>query len=401
MASIIDADLIVISGIPNGNSGTGRFVNHLKKCIEAAPETSVGLACRPERPVSWIIKIFIKERKYATILRLIFKYGIDILLFWYALLVLYIFRGKRILLLHPQNLGYKYSLRLLETRKHVSVLYLLDSSFFCISSYNFRSSSNLPCVNCLGLDASTGIEYGCKPFPSVDWAAIEFTNGLRQLVRNDRVKIIAQNVRQAELAQLHFELDVLPKYIGLWTDDWDQVFYNYHVHSDFFKCEFDVVFHGHCLDAKGASWLISVAAECQDVKFFFPFAKPETLVETGNCIFQACTWENGLAEKVATARMVVVPSLWSAPIEGALVKSICCSKAVAVVNNLTSFSDELPDGLVLKLPLDPLAAAEILKCAVSNDWIPDPSVKQEWVRNFKKIKNSFFYNLVSETIDRS
>lgn len=72
-------------------------------------------------------------------------------------------------------------------------------------------------------------------------------------------------------------------------------------------------------------------------------------------------------EAVYEAALVCVPSLWSAPAEGALIKSLVVGRAVAVVQNDTALASELPDGLVLKLSPDPAAAARQLADAVSKD----------------------------------
>ena len=57
-------------------------------------------------------------------------------------------------------------------------------------------------------------------------------------------------------------------------------------------------------------------------------------------------------EAVHEAALVCVPSLWSAPAEGALIKSRAVARAVAVVRNDTALASELPDELVLKLSPD-------------------------------------------------
>ncbi len=81
--------------------------------------------------------------------------------------------------------------------------------------------------------------------------------------------------------------------------------------------------------------------------------------------------------------MTIVPSLWSAACEGALIKSIVTSRLCAVVDNPTAFSSEIPDDVVLKLPPDPTEAAEAATKALANAWQPEENARQEWVKAFK------------------
>ena len=94
-----------------------------------------------------------------------------------------------------------------------------------------------------------------------------------------------------------------------------------------------------------------------------------------------------------------VPSLWSAPAEGALVKSLAVGRAVAVVRNDTALASELPDELVLKLSPDPAAAARQLAQAVARGWVPDPGMRARWLREFRGGNSAFFDNILA-AIDR-
>jgi hypothetical protein len=96
------------------------------------------------------------------------------------------------------------------------------------------------------------------------------------------------------------------------------------------------------------------------------------------------TWETGLGSAVRDASLVINPSLWSAPIEGALVKSIVYARRTAVVDTASSWSAELPPGLVLRLPASPVLAAELI-----GEYLRDPEptcqqTKRDWYREFKR-----------------
>jgi hypothetical protein len=257
-------------------------------------------------------------------------------------------------------------------------------------------------LRCLELGFEQAAKNGCTPFPRPDPAASEFAPRLKQLVISGRAKVVAQNARQAELAQAHFGLSSSPPVIGLWTQDWDDVISGERErHSDHRSADFqwDVVFHGYCVQAKGASWTAELATHCPQLRFMFPFPKPDWFQAPPNCSFVPCSWESGLRAELGRSRFVIVPSLWSAPIEGALVKSIACARAVAVVNNATSFCSELPEGLILRLPVTPKAAAEVLMRAMEVDWRPDPSIRAEWVARFAETKRCFVPELLRAALN--
>lgn len=388
-------NLVIVSGIPAGNSGTGRLVAHLQERIKLLIGARPQLLFRPERPARWQLKIWLKQKEYRKLLVEGLLYIWLLIFFWMRVALLFVLRGRNLILLHPQNLGYRLTLGLIESRKNEALIYLLDSSFFCVASYNHIQGEDGACVRCIEAGFCAQEIRGCKPFPKLDWSAIGFSEKLKELVKNGRVRIVAQNERQAQLAQMHFEMERAPEVIGLWTNDWDELFEERPWELEMAEAyKWDVVFHGHCLDAKGSGWTFAVADKCPELNFFFPFEKPNTAAVGVNCTFESCTWETGLKEKMKSARFVIVPSLWSAPIEGALVKSLLCADAVAVVQNPTSFSDELTEEMVLKLPADPESASKVLSEAVLKKWKPDRHVMLNWINAFSKNKSEFFTRLI-------
>jgi hypothetical protein len=358
----------------------------------------IKMVSRPERLAPWQIKAWLGNKAYKHAAREMLRYAYLLGRFWLDMFFLFANRHQKLILLHPQNLGFSLALRLLESRKMPPLIYLLDSSFFCVASYNYVEGESGSCLRCIEHGFDQISKNGCKPFPRLDWAAIEFAPRLQELVKTGCVNVAAQNLRQAMLAQRQFGLSALPPVIGLWTQDFDEVFSK---ESKSFPTvasaayRWDVLFHGHCLDAKGASWTASIAALCPELRFMFPFSKPDWFVATSNCSFVPCTWESGLRDEMKKSRFVIVPSLWSAPIEGALVKSIACSGAVAVVANSTSFCDELPSEIVLKLSANPAEGATELRHACLSGWHPDTGIRARWLDEFAKLKDDFVQALLS------
>ncbi len=389
---------VVISGIPAGDSGTGRFVAHLKSRIGELSSGSIRLITKPERPALWLVKMWMQQRAYKHLLQELVLFSILTWRFWIGVFGVMIRPNMQLMLLHPQNLGYQLSLRLLESRKEPPLIYLLDSSFFCISSYNHLPNESFACLRCLKSGFDQILQNNCKPFPRADKYAINFAPRLQKLVRSGHVKVAAQNLRQAELAQKHFGLSSLPSVVGLWTRDWDDVFDQNNeslVDSVISQYSWDILFHGHALDAKGASWIVKLAVLCPELRFMFPFARPKGFEASSNCFFIPCSWESGLQEEIKKSRYVAVPSLWSAPIEGALVKSIVCARGVIVAENLSSFCDELPNGLVLKISAIPKFAAQDLRKAIECNWLPDESIKSVWISDFRNLQSNFVKKLLT------
>jgi len=374
-------------------------VAHLKDRVAELAGKRIKLIARPERPALWQVRMWLRNRAYAHTLRELVRYGFLIWRFRFGVCSVMLRRGQRLMLLHPQNVGYRLALRLLESRKEPPLIYLLDSSFFCVASYNHLPGENGACLRCLDMGFGQMAENGCKPFPRPDPGSVHFAPRLQHLARSGRVKVAAQNARQAKLAQRQFGLASPPPVVGLWTQDWDEIFSGkaepMASKAANNECAWDVLFHGHGLDAKGAGWTARLAAQCPELRFMFPFARPDWLEASANCFFIPCSWENGLREEIGKSRYVAVPSLWSAPIEGALVKSIACARAVVVVSNSSSYCDELPDGLVLKLSKAPSVAATELRQAVGSDWMPDADIKAAWVADFAKKKSSFVPGLLA------
>lgn len=396
--------LFVISGIPASEGGTGQLVAHLHDWIMLKDVRDVILITKPNfigRDLFWGL---VKSLKLFRALRAMANYALKVFLFRCNILYARVRASQPLLILHPQNLGYKLAWKLLSNRKSPASLFMLDSSFFCVASYNHLFGSHSACLLCCSKDASVGKRQGCKPFPQVDEFGFYFTDYLRMAVPNGSVRLLAQNLNQARLAKKHFALEELPSVIGLWSKDWCDFDTDPECMSTLSSgCVFnwDVVFHGHSLDSKGVGWLLEVAKYCPELNFFFPIPhlqSPQYMLP--NCHFNPCSWGTGLKEAVMNARYVAAPSLWSAPIEGSLIKSIAYARGVIVASNETAFCNELPEGLVFTASMEPkIAAAQIEKLCSSN-WVAPSAVKARWLKNFCLENKSFAQRLLDASLSK-
>lgn len=372
-------ELHVVSGIPPGNSGTGRLLTQLETL--AARDTTLDVKLHyPRRPLEHRRRL-IKQGKWLSALvdwlQVAFSWG------WLRLSLQLLARTSAapVVFFHPQTLGYRRTEALMARWRGPVFMFGLDNSFFCIRSYNHRLGMDTPCLNCLGGRFEAADEHGCTPFPTPDPEARGFVRRLRELMIDGRVHVLAQNKRNAELYRRHLGPNASVAVVGLWTADLTPEFETPRTAPA--GRGYDVVFHGHYVEAKGAEWMLDVARAAPELKILFPAACPKRVQDPpANVTFKSMNWETGLAEEVAKARLVTVPSLWSATIEGALVKTIIAARATARVDNPTAYGDELPAGLVLNLDREPTAAARQLREALARDWAPEPALLAAWKQNF-------------------
>lgn len=304
-----------------------------------------------------------------------------------------------IILVHPQVMGFARANAIILGASKPVWIYLLDSSYFCVRSYNWRPGPHRPCLDCIGGDFDKQVEHNCVPFPIVEEAAMAYTRILHMHARTGRVRFLAQNHTQAGLARRHFGDGADVRVTGLWTEDIESVMPGGVVSPDLGNQPMGqgpIVFHGWHLDPKGMGWTLDVAEQCPEYQFLFPFADGMTeRPAPENCIFEPITWDTGLRERILEARLTLVPSVWSAPIENSLVKSIVVSSGVGVVQNPTSFSNEIPDSVIMKLSEDPMEASRQLRANLEAGWRPAPEELTRWVDGFVERNHGMIGNMVS------
>jgi len=296
--------------------------------------------------------------------------------------------AESLILLHPQSIGGRWCLEMIRRRRHPTWIYLLDSSFFCIRSYNHLAAESEACARCLGGGWAAAKDHDCRPYPAGHDCGLSFLEELRLLAADGRVRFMAQNPGQAALAERHFGPRRSVPVVGMWTVDLAEAFAAGAEQrgSPSRAGGHDVVFHGGDHPAKGFGWALDVARRLPAARFLFPMAwRPGAGwgERPANCEFAQLTWESGLADAVAAATVTLVPSLWSAPVEGALVKSIVVGRAVAAPAIESGFVADLPAGLVRLLAKSPAMAADQLCDTLATGWRPEASTLAAWKARFQ------------------
>lgn len=277
--------------------------------------------------------------------------------------------AEQVVLLHPQTIGFPTFQAVVESRPHVW-MYVLDAFVFCARSYNCLPGESSPCLRCLGNDGAAAVRHGC-----VDWfRSGPFHAHLPGWVRSGRLRLLAQCDSQARLLRAHFGPAATIRVVPLSVPD---VEVPTSASARPTRARPLAVFHGTCYPAKGVARVVSLAHRLPEWDFLVPSAAEDFVRHFGpteglppNLIFRRQSWDSGLAESVAAADLVLCPSNWSAPIEGAVLKSLATNGLVGLFPHETSFASEVPAEARLDVnPEDWPGTVSRLRAAVA-----DPSV---------------------------
>ncbi len=161
-----------------------------------------------------------------------------------------------------------------------------------------------------------------------------------------KIHFFAQNESQLKLIKNHFGKESKVSVIGMRTGE------KFELASIKNKCEkYDIVYHGLDIEAKGINYVVELAKLLPSISFFIP-SRLNKINLPRNIIHENVTWNTGLKDIVVNAKLVLNPSIWSAPVEGALLKSIYYNGNVAGVYTKYGFINDIPDNVILKLSID-------------------------------------------------
>lgn len=183
----------------------------------------------------------------------------------------------------------------------------------------------------------------------------------RQMSRiSQRVLFLCQTNAQAKLVQMRYP-KADRRVVGLMTSDVEEEIHeslkgNPSRESSIETPLIDgryLVFHGSSHPAKGFFALFE-SPEFTSRRIVFPFGRAEVEARAqaeghtlpSNWEFLTLSWGSGLRSACMGAEAVLCPSRWSAPIEGALIKSLCVNSNVIVWGSDFSYASELPEDVV-------------------------------------------------------
>lgn len=348
----------IISGIPPSKAGVGRVMEYLVRQNHDEFSIIYPNIYNPKKSLRYLLV----RKSYFTFFTEFLKHAYSIIvhksIFKWKIIHL---KSKNVLLIHPQSIGCNNVIKLIENNN--SYIYLMDCSFFCVKSYNHFDKTYDSCLLCLGGNYEYAKMHNCKPFPRKYRLNdnIKFLEKINDL--SNKMTFITQNHSQTKLIKKHYGDGIKVHEVGLFAKDFEEI-----ISSDDIKKRssfdmFDFVFHGVATDVKGLSYVLNIASELKQYSFLIPasYEKCEKVLgdvnlnnDLLNVKFLDITWESGLKEYVMNSKVVLCPSLWSAPIEGALIKSFIFNGVVALVPASYSFVNDLPESIYCKLNVNDL-----------------------------------------------
>jgi len=362
----------IIAGLPPNRFGVGRLMAHL---VDQNRNNFRIIYPNVYYPESELRTLFKKKCIvfFTQILRYAYSKIVGGLKFNMQIRSL---KAKNIILIHPQTIGFKNVSKLIENNN--VFIYLMDCSFFCVKSYNHLEKSFNPCLLCLGGDYEFAKKNNCKPFPErykLD-TNLRFFKMLED--SSNEITFIVQTHSQADLVRKHFGNNTKLYDVGMFTTDFMKApnkCRNIDKLNDGFN--FDFVYHGVANEAKGLLYVLELALKLKHFSFLIPasYEKCEKIIDNKilkndlkNVTFSAINWENGLKEHIINSKVILCPSLWSAPIEGALIKSFIFNGIVALAPTEYSFTNDLPKNIYCKLDINNFdKTTKRLKELIEND----------------------------------
>jgi len=361
--SIKEPPKYLISGVAPGKGGVGGLLKSLDSRKYDFNYRSIYVR-NPTVSLSQLLK----NKKIVTFFS-------EVTLWLSSLLVTHVkmllMRNKTIILIYPQYFNGNVLASLVKSNN--VALYVMDNSFFCIKSYNFLDGEE--CVKCIF--GSADIDESCTPFPKLSSkkGAIKKIQIIRSISKD--VYFLAQNHQQFNLLKKSFGQSLEGAVVGMDTGE----FYHQPVRSQ--VQGYDIVYHGSSDDAKGIMYVLKLAENLKKYTFFLPVSKNSIKLEKEfpNVHFKECGWLSGLKESTITARLVLCPSIWSAPIESALLKSIAYNGNVGVYDNDYGFQNDIDCAYLLRLNKDIKFSCDLIDSFMISDQ-KNYVHTQKWLREY-------------------
>lgn len=256
--------------------------------------------------------------------------------------------SAEIVLMHPQSLGFRLFRDVVESRQR-SWLYVLDAFVFCRRSYNCLPEESAPCLRCLGNDGRAAARHGC----SDGFGSGPFPEHLPGWVASGRLGLLAQCASQANLLRRHFGESAIIKTVPLCVPDVDAI-----DARPMPSLRPLAVYHGSPEPAKGVMHAVELARLMPEWDYLIPCSRrdflrhfPAQADTPANLVFESMSWSSGLADAVSRATAVLCPSSWSAPVEGAVLKSLARNGQVVLFPHDSAFASEIP--AEARIDLDP------------------------------------------------
>lgn len=373
----------LISGLPPSTGGVGRLMQNL------IPEAKKNGYAVIHRRQATSIRALAKKLNFIGLIKETIERFSDNLNYTKSLCAL---KNSEIIILHPQSISLPLINKILKKNK-VS-FYVMDNSFFCMRSYNNNPLTGKECLKCI--TSLENAEIICKPWPS-KYKKNSYIREINQIRFNSKtITFLAQNELQSNLLKQFYGKNVTTKIVGLNTGELEKCFIESNNISQ--KPIYDFVFHGASHIAKGLEFVIELATAMPQRTFFIPDDLQnieKTLnrkIENINISYSKCNWETGLKSAILNCKIVLNLSVWSAPIEGALLKSVVLHPKVATIETEFGFEKELSQVLpIIRLPHNTKDASLMLERELNQQLIKtaDINFRYKHALRFSNASNIF------------
>ncbi len=246
---------------------------------------------------------------------------------------------QNLCIFHMQSVGCKYTTKMLNTGK-IAGIFLVDNFYFCTKAYNWRQKNPLnACIECLD-KLKLELSRECMENQIKKENHNEYIH-LNNLLRNNFYgKVFTQNEMQYSMARLFFKNAKIIKTgmisYTLQTSNTKKEKVRKEVESlemlikD--KHKYIVVIHAHGIGPKGKYAVIEMAKKALSIGFVMPY-EINNVEYSPNCYGVECKWNTGLKKLCLSADIILIPSVWSVPIEGSLLKSMMYGRRVIALSN--------------------------------------------------------------------
>lgn len=347
-------EIYIYSGISPGKKGTGSFLTFFLDQFE-------------KHGIEYNL-IYYKTPNTGYLSTIAKKLGFIKILRYIYLKIISLIAKKKIMnsivfIFHPQSIGLKQTTELI--KKNEVYIYVLDTFFFCKKSYNYIEG-NSPCYKCIS-NPNASKENNCDftYFKLKDENYYNFQTAIYNNLSN--ITFLTQNDNQLLLLKEKFGNKINSRKLGMLINLEDNL-----INKRDNKLNYDFVFHNTSIKPKGIEFFIKIAKRMVNHSFLIPYNSSDIKSDIkdfqniDNIDFISMSWETGLKIAVANCKVVINPSLWSAPVEGALLKSIKYNGCVAIVPGDFSFQKEIPLDTVIHLDTDITKSVKILTSILSS-----------------------------------
>lgn len=280
---------------------------------------------------------------------------ISLLFKFFLKFIIYFIQIEKIVIFHQQSIGYNLTSKLLAQSSSI-IFFILDTNFFCKKSYNeYRDKV---CNKCLDKFRPNNDCYH-HPYISTDKEYECFLNSLEQ--NQKKITFFTQTNGYNFIVKKKFPNSNVKNKI-MYHEKLKRI---HLINNIDYEYEYDFFYHAHLTPPKGINYFIQLSTTLNKKIFFLPSHLKYSNLNK-NMIIKKMYWGNEFIKEMKKSRIIMCPSIWTYPVESAVLKSLLLKKAVAIIKSPNSFSENIPDDAIIKLSGDIQTDRDVLLDIINN-----------------------------------